>query len=403
MKKLAIVGKGTVGSLTIGHFLKYTDWEIDWIFDSNAPTTAVGEGTTAVIPIDLWEYFDWTWNDLYEIHSTVKTGIHKVNWGNKHKKFTHPFPTNMTGMHFNAIEFQDKVFNSISNHPRVKIIDTLVTDPYELDADYVSVCSGTPKDFGEYNIHNHIPVNSAYVTQCFWDHPRFSHTLTIARPYGWVFGIPLTNRCSIGYLYNKENTPIEYIKEDVKNIFKEYNLTPSDVTNSLSFKNYSRKKNFTNKVIYNGNASFFLEPLEATSTTQAQYINRHAFNLWTGVKTLEEVEKKFKSELSEIESMICLHYMAGSQFKNKFWKYAQKLSRDKIKQEIKNKTRFADNLIHSINKNYKNELSDIGTWPRFSYNFNIDHLGIEKELQDLLYNYQIQEVQEKNKFYYEYT
>lgn len=383
MKKLAIVGKGTVGSLAIGNFLKDTDWEIDWIFDSNAPTTAVGEGTQAVVPAILWECFGWTWNDLHDIHSTVKTGVHKVNWGKKNKTFTHPFPTYVSGIHFNAIEFQEKVFKTISNNPRVNVIDKLVTDPHELDADHVLVCSGTPKDFSEYNIHNNIPVNSAYVTQCYWDNPRFDHTLTIARPYGWVFGIPLLNRCSIGYLYNKEITKLEDVKEDVKNIFKEYNLEPSNVTNSLSFKNYSRKKNFTNKVVYNGNASFFLEPLEATSTTQSYYVNRNAYALWNGLHGLNEAESTFKSNLSNIESMICLHYMAGSQFENEFWKYAQELGQNKIKKEIKNKTIFIENLIHAMDKNYEQQILDIGTWPRWSYDINTEHLGITDELKKM--------------------
>lgn len=387
MKKLAIIGKGTVGCLALGHFLKYTDWEIDWIFDSNAPTTAVGEGTTAVIPTKLWEFFDWSWNDLHEIHSTVKTGIHKVNWGKKNKVFTHPFPTHITGIHFNAIEFQNKVFESINNHPRVNVIDRLVTNPHDVDADHVLMCSGTPRDFSNYNIHNNIPVNSAYVTQCYWDHPRFDYTLTIARPYGWVFGIPLVNRCAIGYLYNKDITSLDLVKEDVKNIFEEYNLEPSDVTNSLTFRNYSRKKNFTNKVVYNGNASFFLEPLEATSTTQAFYVNRHAWGIWNGRRTAEEAEEMFKFELSSIEGMICLHYMAGSQFDNEFWRYAKELGENKIKSEIENKTYFIDNLIDAMNKNYEKTINDVGTWPRRSYEFNIENLGIKEDLQKMLSNY----------------
>jgi hypothetical protein len=28
-KKLAVIGRGTVGAMSVAHFLKYTDWQID--------------------------------------------------------------------------------------------------------------------------------------------------------------------------------------------------------------------------------------------------------------------------------------------------------------------------------------------------------------------------------------
>ena len=45
------------------------------------------------------------------------------------------------------------------------------------------------------------------------------------------------------------------LKEDVKNIFDEYNLIPSDKTNSIEFPNYYRKQNFTDRISFNGNSS----------------------------------------------------------------------------------------------------------------------------------------------------
>jgi hypothetical protein len=94
--------------------------------------------------------------------------------------------------------------------------------------------------------------------------------------YGWVFGIPLQNRISIGYLYNSDINSIEDIKKDIQNVFDEYHLTPSEKTQNFSFNSFYRKNNFSSKVIYNGNASFFLEPLEATSTGLSTYIYRMA-------------------------------------------------------------------------------------------------------------------------------
>ena len=42
MKKIAIVGRGTVGCLSVAHYLRYTNWNIDWIYDPLIETTPVG-------------------------------------------------------------------------------------------------------------------------------------------------------------------------------------------------------------------------------------------------------------------------------------------------------------------------------------------------------------------------
>ena len=62
--------------------------------------------------------------------------------------------------------------------------------------------------------------------------------------------------------------------------FDDFNLIPSTDTNSFSFNNYYRKQNFTDRVVYNGNASFFLEPMEATSVGCMDHIQRISWEIW---------------------------------------------------------------------------------------------------------------------------
>ena len=125
----------------------------------------------------------------------------------------------------------------------------------------------------------YIPVNSVYVTQCFWPEPKFDYTLTVARPYGWVWGIPLQNRCSIGF----------------------------------SFKYYYRNVNFLEKLGYNGNASFFLEPLEATSISSMIMISKLCAGYVLGVNdSLDYINNVYTLKLKHVENMINLHYLAGS-------------------------------------------------------------------------------------------
>jgi hypothetical protein len=50
MKKISFIGRGTAGCLSILHFLRWTDWEIDWYFDNDIKPQAVGEGATLALP-----------------------------------------------------------------------------------------------------------------------------------------------------------------------------------------------------------------------------------------------------------------------------------------------------------------------------------------------------------------
>ncbi|NBW57792.1 hypothetical protein EBR43_08415, partial [bacterium] len=183
-KKLAVIGRGTAGCLSIAHFQRWSDFDIEWYFDPNIKPQAVGEGSTASLPYNLFDYLNFTIVDLEKIHGTLKGGIKKTNWG--YKDYIHPFPGNVHGYHFNAVKLQEMIIDKLSNHPRIKITEKNVSDD-SIDSDFVMNCMGAPKEKDERFIYsNHIPVNSAYVTQCYWEGVKFEYTLTIARPYGWV-------------------------------------------------------------------------------------------------------------------------------------------------------------------------------------------------------------------------
>ena len=388
-KKLTVAGRGTVGCLTVAHFLKYTDWDIEWMFDPNIPTAAVGEGTSLIFPKELHKLFGWQHDNLIKIQGTPKQGIYKENWG-VGNKFLHPFPIDSVGIHLSALDFQNEVYTTLKNHPRVNVIETHVIDPSNLDSDFVMMCTGGQENIDDNFIsRKNIPVNSAYVTQCYWEYPRFTHTLTIAMPWGWVFGIPLQKRCAIGYMYNKNYTSLDTIKEDVQKIFKQYDLTPSDTTRHLQFNNYSRVSNFSDKVIYNGNASFFLEPLEATSTGTSAYINRYAWDVWNKQLPVKDANEWYQKEISDIESMICLHYMSGSSFETEFWDYAKKIAEEKIELEFQEGSDFSTFTMNSLdvyNLNYPSGRA-VGSWPELSYHTNIKQLGLENKLLEFANKY----------------
>jgi hypothetical protein len=250
------------------------------------------------------------------------------------------------------------------------------------------VCTGSPRDFTNYEKINHIPVNSCFVTQSPWEYARFTHTLTIARPYGWVFGIPLKNRCSIGYLYNENISSLEDVKEDIKVILTEYNLVPN-FQNHILFNNYYRKNNFSNRVVYNGNASFFLEPLEATSTSFADSIIRYSFELWQNNMPVEVAENQYLETISGTESMISMHYSAGSIFENDFWKYAKNLGENKMKKDFESNSEFSKIIKYAVSENCIPDQyhRDVGSWSARSYSENISGLGLKEKFIQLINNY----------------
>jgi hypothetical protein len=385
-KKIAVIGRGTAGSLGLVHFAKHLpECEIDWYFDPKTPPQAVGEGSTLVLPKNLFESMAFTYQDLRKIKGTMKTGIYKENWGPDSEPFFHDFPPPQSGIHFNAIELQNYILEHAKTllNKRVTMIPEAV-DYENVDADFVFNATGAPKQLEKFYSSKYIPVNAAYVTQCYWDVPRFDYTLTIAGKYGWIFGIPLQNRCSIGYMYNSGINTEEEVAEDVKEIFEKYNLVPSKDTNSLKFNNYFRKENYENngRLVHSGNSSFFLEPLEATSIGLMDKIQRSAWDLWTGEKRIEEAHFKYLNEINQIEFVIMMHYAAGSRFKTDFWEFAQERGIKKL--ESMGSDSEAQR-IYQLTKGYKTmyegekvmgDVKEFGSWWTGSFIQNIHGLGL---------------------------
>ena len=396
--KIVIIGKGTAGSQAIIHFLRYMpDCEIEWHYDPNIPTQAVGEGAVLPLARNMFENLNFDYLDLDKIDGTLKTGIYKSGWGNNREDFLHSFPAPNVSLHFNARSLQNYIFDKIKE--QVKIVEHSISAD-DIDADLVMDCSGRPNTFEGFNIPSYIPVNSVHVTQCYWDYPRFQHTLTIARPYGWVFGIPLKNRCSIGYLYNDNINTLEEVKEDIKNIFSQYNLIASDDTNSFTFGNYYRRKNYNGRIIYNGNASFFLEPLEATSVGVMDHIQRAACDLWHNNTNEDTANLKYNQLIEQIETVIMLHYYSGSRYKTDFWQFAQESAIKCIENSTKdiNFIRVYTESKVGETANLCNGTFEYGLWHSGAFNQNIKGLGIEKDLDNLVFGGGLDHISKNNRY-----
>ena len=401
-KRIAVIGAGTAGALAAAFFSRpqrnKQPVEVQWYADPSIPAQAVGEGSNLTVPRNLLETINFTHQDLSQIDGAFKTGMAKYNWGKKNSYFFHDFGPPAVAYHFNAVKLQQYIAKRLDQEKRVTLINQNVTHDI-VDADYIIDCSGRPKELNEdFHEFKAIPVNSVFVTQCFWDYPRFQYTLMVARKYGWVFGIPLGNRCSIGYLYNNKINNLDDIKEDVKAVFGQFNLTPSDTTNSFSFYSYCRKQNFTDRVAYNGNASFFTEPLEATTIGSMVVFNHKADGVINKTLSLQAANRYYQYTNQSIVDMIMLHYFAESAFDTPFWRHAKALADEQVSKAMNHapfrimcqdaiKNIKTDSKTYRIQPNKTAAVRDYGTWNIVSYTINILGLGIVDQLESLLNKY----------------
>lgn len=369
MKKIAIIGKGTAGSLTYNHFGFYTDYEIDVYYDSSIKEQTVGEGTTLNIPEQLNITLGMEFTDLHKINGNFKTSILYEGWGEK--DYHHNFFMPNISIHMNAVMLQDYIKEH--NNKRVNFIDKNITNHNDIDADYIIDCSGTPKNFDDYWKADYIPVNAAVVKQCSWDKPEYTYTLTKAMKNGWMFGIPLANRVSLGYLYNEDLNTKEEIEKELDDYIKSINLSNDLHSLSLTFGNYFKKENFTDRVFYNGNASYFLEPMEATSLSTVEEVNRKIFDIINNKKTPEAANKEYIEWFKEVQDIIVMHYLAGSKHKTDFWNHAQKLA----EKCLSIKTNRWQQIVYNLdNPNFVLPHS-YGSWGLPSLKQNINNLNIK--------------------------
>lgn len=384
-KKVGVIGGGTSGALTAFAISKFSKAKVDLYLDPNIKPQSVGEGANYYLATELQSrnYFDQSL--LEKIGGTKKFGINKIDFSNG-KEFMHEFQFGTHSLHFDSEKLRNYILN---DYPLINVIEKNVKSFDDIDADFKWDCSGFP-DINEDDFHmmKGIPVNSSYITQCYWDKPMFEYTNTIAMEHGWVFMVPLQNRCSVGYIYNSSISSEAEVAEDVKNIFKRFNLKPSKETNSVSFSNYYRKENFTWNTAYNGNASFFAEPLEATTIGNILTTSHISIHILFNPAHAATMNAKYIKTHKEIEVMIAFNYLMGSKYKSKFWEFAKNNSEEFLKENIdKEKLKEILYFYENVKNNtYNNLMSDpqYGTWPGASWYQNIKGFDAYDKLKSFL-------------------
>tara|TARA_R110002124_G_scaffold279247_1_gene451650 strand:+ start:443 stop:1471 length:1029 start_codon:yes stop_codon:yes gene_type:complete len=325
---------------------------IDWYYSSETSPQSVGEGTTPSFPETLVESGVIIGNHQLDIlDARPKMGIEYQNWGGA--DYVHPFKLGTNGLHFNASKFQDFIFTKHTNNTDVTLIDRHVSHA-DIDSDVIFDCTGKPASLEDYDIPEYIPVNAVHIQQCSWNSgPKYLYTKTIARPWGWVFVIPLTTRCSVGYLYNKDIVSLEAVKQDIQEVIHDLDVTATSNTNSFHFDNYVRKRLYEDRVIYAGNSGFFLEPMEATTLDGVNRVVSAVEHKLHNDGCNGDYNAHAKEFFREAERFIMLHYAAGSKWKNQFWDFAQERGRRALESEylpVQNYSSFFPQISWTSNR-----------------------------------------------------
>ena len=364
--KIAVIGTGTAGILSISFLLAYTKESIEVysIYNPKKSILGIGESTSTQIPTILSDCIDFSLlENSGELDATLKLGVKFTDWRDK-EFFSHMMPVNYA-MHFDNHSIKEFTFKKIKEiyknfneiHGNVdKLISSkdevkVIVDGEEHDFDYVIDCGGYPEDYTDYNLNKHISLNSCLVHNTKPEEYYYTHHK--ATPNGWMFGIPLQSRQSWGYLYNDSITS----EEDAISNFKTYcDDIEDDKLRQFKFKSYSAKTFFDGRVLKNGNRALFYEPLEAFMGYFYDRVMRFFFDYLYNDNDIELTNQYIREVANNIELEICFVYHGGSIYDTPFWDYAKRLSYDKLNNDL-----VWQYQLHAIQQIKNDEFNQIRT------------------------------------------
>ena len=383
--KIAVLGCGTAGVVSVCHWLNYgVRIEVNCIYDKDIKTLGIGESTNVHLPNDLFLGSGFSmFENSNELDATVKYGVKYTGWNDK-DFYSHILPPHY-GIHFNNFKLKEIIFPRLKNKKFKEIVghinsvetkDNLVYIKVNNEIyfyDYVIDCRGTPTDFKDYVVSDVLPLNHALVHTI--NKPGdWNHTKHIATENGWMFGIPLQTRQNYGYMFNDKITSVEEAKQDLKKIFNtELNLK------EFNFKAYHTKVFLKNRILKNGNKAVFFEPLEALSGVMYDQINRLMWDHIYSNKSENRLNEQATLMSKKCENFIAFVYNESSNFKTPFWTTTRK----KTKKHLTNKhwtetleflaTNIKQNNLHNIGNNFVCYPCIPLIWKKYFKHFNINH------------------------------
>ena len=355
LRKIAVVGRGTAGSLaaaSVTHRLSGRDHELHHIYDSRIPVIGVGEGSWPSLVQELRQLTNLPHETVQQrLRGTRKYGVAFEGWGRCKRDFTHYFTPQQVSYAYHLSA--DLMGELLHDATRARHIDAKVLDIARVEGgaqvefeglaperyDLVFDARGFP---GELHPDRHIdisfiPTNTAVIRRCpaivtgEREGPVLQHTYTraVARPHGWVFVIPLAVHTSFGYVFNRDVSSLAEVESDFDAFLETDGVSEFEQRAVIAFPNYVHRQIYDGAVARIGNAAAFMEPLEATAIVSAQLqigmvlhmrLNRSTENL---ARDAPVVNRFLISNMLRYGLFVGWHYSCGSRYESAFWRHAR--------------------------------------------------------------------------------
>ena len=319
---IVVVGAGTVGVMSVLHFLYYSKHKITCIHSSTKDILGIGESSNVQLPDLLWKSIQLNPYNEKDLELSFKYGVKYQNW--REKDFFSPIIPNEYAIHFDNFRLAKVCFEKCKKiyKERFEEKDIVVNDIDSLkkDYDFIIDCRGYPDDYSDYYM-SELPLNHCLV-KAIPEKGSFDFTYHYAHRNGWMFGIPLKTRQGWGYLFNDRLTSIDDAVENISEIFNE--KTEYSNLREFKFKPYRCKTFLKDNILKNGNRAIFYEPLEALSGVFYDKINRTSFDYLCGNRSEDQVNVEINQAALQYERFIAFVYHGGSIYNSAFWQDAVK-------------------------------------------------------------------------------
>ena len=355
LRKIAVVGRGTAGSLAAAAVTRLhpdRGHELHHIYDSRIPVIGVGEGSWPSLVPHLQELTDLPHETVQQrLKGTRKYGVAFEGWGRRNRDFTHYFTPQQVSYayHLSADLMADLLRESTrADHIDAKVLNITRVEggarvEFEGRAperyDLVFDARGFPREI-QPDRHIHIPfipTDTAVIRRAppivgeEADGPVREHTYTraVARPHGWIFVIPLTAHTSYGYIFNREQSNRAEVESDFDAFLEADGVAEFEQRAVIPFPNYVHRRIYDGAVARIGNAAAFMEPLEATAIVSAQFQIGMVLQtrLHRPVEHLERdapaINRFLVDNMLRYGLFVGWHYSRGSRYDSRFWRYAR--------------------------------------------------------------------------------
>lgn len=343
MKKIVVIGGGTMGWLTALFVRKY--WQntnITLIASSKIGILGAGEGTTPNFPgiltklgIDLDDFIQKT-------KSTKKYGIDFINWRGDGHKFIHNFQDNndLFALHFDA-RLVAEYLQNISIERNITYVDALVSgfeenedgisavkleNNHNIECDFIFDCSGFErliigKHFKTewHSYEDQLVCNSAIAFFLPQNNSNIqkekTYTLGISMKHGWIWGAPLQHRWGCGYVYSDKYATYDEVLSEAEKYFDQ----KLEVIKHFNFKAGTYKQYWIKNCVSIGLSSGFLEPLEATSLMTSIMFLR-GLQIYNFDSKYRDIYNERMYNFNEQNMLFVRHHYTCDRYDTKFWK-----------------------------------------------------------------------------------